>query len=118
MGEGRREALRVNFNRSVKAEFHGAMVTSDAGLLAFRELDEALCLTDRVTELLVATRSGLNTHTPCWRSSATVYSRLAGYDDTNDAEQLRDDPTIRQVVGKRAREHKAASTSQMGRFAD
>ena len=61
MGEGRREALRVNFNRSVKAEFHGAMVTSDAGLLAFRELDEALCLTDRVTELLVATRSGLNT---------------------------------------------------------
>ena len=49
MGEGRREALRVDFDRSVKVEFHGANVTSDAGLLAFRELDEALGLTDMVS---------------------------------------------------------------------
>ena len=45
MGEGRKEALRVDFDRSVKVEFHGAKVTSDAGLLAFRELGEALGLT-------------------------------------------------------------------------
>ena len=61
MGEGRREALRVEFDRSVKVEFHGANVTSDAGLLAFRELDEALCLTGMVANLLVDTRTGLNT---------------------------------------------------------
>ncbi len=119
MGEGRKEALRVDFNRSVKVEVHGANVTSDAGLLAFLELDEALGLTDRVADLLVHTRSGLNTqHTLLAQLSQSVYSRLAGYDDTNDAEQLCDDPPIRQVVGKRAKEHKAASTSQMGRFAD
>ena len=53
MGEGRREALRVDFDRSVKVEFHGANVTSHAGLLAFQELDEALGLTDMVAELLV-----------------------------------------------------------------
>ena len=38
MGEGRRETLRVEFERSAKVEFHGANVTSDAGLLALREL--------------------------------------------------------------------------------
>ena len=119
MGEGRGEALRIEFDRSVKVEFHGADVTSDAGVLAFRELDEALGLTDWVVDLLVDTRTGLNTrHTLLAQLRQSVYSRLAGYEDTNDAEQLCRDPTIIQVVGKRAKEHKAASTSQMDRFAD
>jgi hypothetical protein len=41
---------------------------------------------------------------------------LAGYEDTNDAERLSVDPTMRFVVGGRASEHNAASTSQMSRF--
>ena len=45
-----------------------------------------------------------------------VYSRLAGYEDTNDAERLAVDPAMRQVVGGRAKDRQAASTSQMGRF--
>ena len=117
MGGGRRKALRVNFDRSVKVEFHGANVTSDAGLLAFRELDQALGLTGRVAELLVDMRTGLNTrHTLLGQFRQSVYRRLAGCEDTNDAEQLCEDPASRQVVGKRAKEHEAASTSQMGRF--
>ena len=48
--------------------------------------------------------------------SQSVYSRLAGYEDTNDAEQLCNDPAMRRVVGGRALGHAAASTSQMGRF--
>jgi hypothetical protein len=42
MGQARKDALRLHFNRRVKVEFHGTKVTSDAGLLAYRELDEAL----------------------------------------------------------------------------
>ena len=100
MGEGRKEALRVNFDRSLKVEFHGANVTSDAGLLAFRELDEALGLTEIVGGLLADTRTGLNTrHTLLAQFRQSVYSRLAGYEDTNDAERLCLDPSY--AAGRR-----------------
>ena len=117
MGERRRDAFRVGFDRSVKLEFRGAHVTSDAGLLAFRELDDALGLTQLAGEALVDTRTGQNTrHGLIAQLRQAVYSRLAGYDDTNDAEQLCNDPAMRYVVGDRARSSTAASTSQMGRF--
>ena len=48
MGEARKDALRLDFNRKLKLEFHGTKITSDAGLLAYCELDEALGLTSLV----------------------------------------------------------------------
>jgi len=61
MGEARKEALRVDFDSQIKLEFHGANVTSDAGLVAYRELDETLGLTGTADDLFRDPRRGKNT---------------------------------------------------------
>ena len=93
MGDGKKGVLRVAFDKRIKLEFHGAKITSDGGLLLYRELDDALGLTEAAEEGLEDPRTGKNTQhkiIPLLRQS--VYSRLAGYEDTNDAERLRVDP--------------------------
>jgi len=117
MGEKIREALKLRFDKRLRLEFHGARITSDAGLLACRELDGALGLTEAAPTYLRETRGGRNVQhelVPLLRQS--VYSRLAGYEDTNDAVRLARDPAMQAVVGRRALEKQAASTNTLSRF--
>jgi hypothetical protein len=117
MGEGKKDALRVNFDNKLKLEFHGVKVTSDAGLLAYREIDDAFGLTEMAACELSDNRTGRNTqHSITALLRQSVYSRLAGYEDTNDAERLSVDPAMRHIVGERAKDKTAASVSLMGRF--
>src|SRR6185437_5265519 len=117
MGDCQAEPLRPQFDRRLRLEFHGANVTSDAGLLAYRELDDALQLTDSSADELHDTRTGQNTrHGLAALLRQSLFSRLAGYENLNDAQRLRVDPVMRTVVGGRARHHTAASTSEIGRF--
>ncbi|UCG17258.1 MAG: IS1380 family transposase [Phycisphaerales bacterium] len=107
----------MQFDREVKLEFRGAAITSDAGLLPVRELDEAFRLTEKGSSVLPDPRQGKNTHhTMLAMLRQGVYGRLAGYEDVNDAEGLRIDPAMRRIVGGRANEKEAASTSEMSRF--
>ena len=119
MGDCQNEDLRVGFDRRLKLKFLGSQITTDAGLLAYRELDETLGLTEMGADVLTDCRLGSNKQhqlVPLLRQS--IYSRLAGYEDVNDAERLCVDPAMRHVVGGRASqtEKQAASTSEVGRF--
>ncbi len=116
-GESEKVGLRLDFDRRLRLEFHGASVTSDAGLLAFRELDDALGLTALAADTLIDPRTGMNgRHSLIAQLRQSVFGRLAGYEDVNDADRLGRDPAMRWVVGGRAVMNQAASTSQMGRF--
>src|SRR3954463_16678283 len=116
-GEAQDAALGFAFDRRLKLEFHGTKVTSDGGLLACRELDDALGLSETAGEVLTDTRTGANgRHTLVGQFRQSVFGRLAGSEDLNDADRLAHDPAMRWVVGGRAVTQKAASTSQMGRF--
>src|SRR3954447_22805232 len=114
MGDSQNDTVRVDFDRKIKLEFHGSTVTSDAGLLAYRELDDALRLTTTAASGLLHTPNRQNTqHSLLALLRQSIYSRLAGYEDVNDAERLCLDPALRAVVGGRAKGQTAASTSEM-----
>ena len=116
-GEAESGALRLDFDRRLSLQFRGSVVTSDAGLPAYRELDDALGLTALAGEMLSDTRTGKNgRHALVGLLRQSVFGHLAGYEDVNDAERLRHDPAMRWIVGGKAAQGCAASPSQMGRF--
>ena len=107
MGETRKRALRLGFDGGLKLEFHGSRVTGDAGLLACRELDDALGLTAMAQGVLSEWRTGQNTqHTRKALSRQSIFSRLARYEDTNDAERLCVDPASLLETGRFQRPRK------------
>jgi len=91
-------SLQLSFNASLKIDFQGSRVTSDGGLILVRELDERLASVDLIAQHLTDSRRGKNTQLPLadlLRQS--VYSRIAGYEDVNDAERLSRDPAFRLI---------------------
>ena len=81
-GEADRGALRLDFDRRLMLQFRGAAITSDAGLLAYRELDDSLGLTDRGADTLSDARTGKNgRHRLTGLLRQSVFGRLAGYED-------------------------------------
>ena len=116
-GESSAEVLKLDFDRRLMLQFRGSVVTSDAGSLAYRELDDTLGLTTMAGDILADARTGKNgRHALVGMLRQSVFGRLAGYEDVNDAERLRHDPAMRWIVGGKAALGAAASPSQMGRF--
>lgn len=116
-GESKNDALKLQFDRHLRLEFRGAKVTTDAGLLAVRELDGALGLTEMAGEMIRDNRTGRNVqHELTGLIRQSVYARLAGYEDVNDQELLLRDPAMRAAVGRKALERNAASSQTVARF--
>jgi len=117
MGAPKNGGLRLLFDRRLMLEFRGAKITTDAGLLAVRELDEMMGLTDMAAGLIEDKRTGKNIqHQIPGLLRQSVYARLAGYEDTNGHEGLSRDPAMRAVIGKRALDRTAASSGTVSRF--
>src|SRR5450759_988112 len=117
MGEKQNQPFQLSFNPCLKVDFQGSRVTSDSGLLLVRELDERLGLSLLIAEHITDDRRGRNTQLPLpdlLRQS--IYSRLAGYEDVNDAERLSHDPTFRLIGSKKIWERGAALTSRLQTF--
>ena len=117
MGETQNRPFQLSFNSSLKVDFQGARVTSDGGLILVRELDERLGLSVLIERHLIDSRRGKNIQLPLadlLRQS--IYSRLAGYEDVNDAARLSQDPTFRLIGSKKILERGAALTSRLQSF--
>ena len=113
MGEKQNKSFQLCFNGFLKVDFQGSGVTSDGGLILVRELDEHLGLSQLIEQHLTDPR-GTNSRLPLadlLRQS--VYSRLAGYEDVNDAERLSQDPTFRLVGSEKTWDRGAALTSRL-----
>lgn len=117
MGDTESGPVKFSFNSQLRVEFRGATVTPDAGLLLPRELDQRLGLSALIEDHLTDPRTGRNRQFPLadlFRQS--VYSRLAGYEDTNDAERLAEDPTFPMLASRERRELSVALTSTLHWF--
>ena len=117
MGEKQNQPFQPSFNTSLKIDFQGSRVTSDGGLIVVREFDERLGLGELIAQHSADSRRAKNTQFPLadlLRQS--IYSRMAGYEDVNDAERLSQDPTFRLIGSEKIWERGAALTSRLQSF--
>jgi len=114
-GEKQNSGVIPSFNRSIRIDFQGAKISSDAGIMMLREIDERFSVTAPLAEDLEDTRSISHTrHTYVDLIRQRVYQMAAEYEDCNDANYLRIDPAVRLALGKD--EQFAASQSMLSRF--
>jgi hypothetical protein len=87
MGEKPNQPFQLSFNASLKVDFQGSRVTSDGGLILVRKFDERLGFSELIDQHLTDSR-GKHTQVPLAELlRQSVYSRMPGYEDVNDAER-------------------------------
>ncbi len=117
MGEKENKPFQLSFNRFLKVDFQGSRVPSDGGLVLVRELDERLGLGKLIDEHLTDSRQGTNKKFPfADLVRQSVYSRLAGYEDLNDAVRVSADPTFRLLASQQNWDRGGARPSRRQSF--
>lgn len=104
----------LNFNRKIKINFEGGNLTSDAGLILFKEFDEKLGFSKTIKENLYVEDSSADAriHKNEDITIQRIYQRIAGYATDDNADELRYDPTFTNILGKKA----LASQPSISRF--
>ena len=114
-GEERTNGIRCRFNPSIGINFHGVKISSDTGILLLREIDERFGITSSLEGILQDSRNVSQTQHSCTDLlRQRVYQIAAGYEDCNDANELRKDPALCLALGKN--NAYAASQSLLSRF--
>src|ERR1035437_4719722 len=117
VGETQKQPFQLSFKSSLRVDFQGSQVTSDGGLILVCELDERLGLSALMQRHLTDSRRDKNTQLPLADLvRQSIYSRLAGYEDVNDAERLAQDPAFRLIGSEKIWERGAALTSRLQSF--
>ena len=114
MGETQERHFQLSFNSSLKVDFQGSRVTSDGGFSFGARAGRTLGLSELVDRHLSDSRRGKNIQLPLadlLRQS--IYSRLAGYEDVNDAARLAQDPTFRLIGSRRIWERGVALVAKV-----
>ncbi len=114
MGETKNQPFQLSFNKFLRVDFQGSRVTSGGSLILVRELDERLGMGELIARHLSDSRCARNTRLP--RADLvrqSVYSRLAGYEDLNDAERVSVDPTFRLISSQKIWERGAAPARRL-----
>ena len=110
-------AFEGHFSRHVVAEFSGERLTTEGGALLLREADRKIGLLRRVAECFRDTRQPERIeHELPEMLAQRIYGLALGYEDLNDHEELRSDPLLALLAGKREIEKPLAGKSTLNRL--
>ena len=110
-------AFTAHFSRRVEAEFSAGQVSSDGGALLLREVNRRIHLLERLTSCFLDRRSPfLVKHRVSEMLAQRIYGLALGYEDLNDHDELRRDPLLSLLSGKRKLEEELAGKSTLNRL--
>ena len=110
-------SFTAHFSRRVEARFTAGQVTSDGGALLLRQADRKINLLARLAACFSDGRSpSLITHQLPEMLAQRIYGLALGYEDLNDHEQLRSDPLMAVLSGKRELDEPLAGKSTLNRL--
>lgn len=103
--------------KNLKVKFDGGQITSDAGLLLVKKMDERLGFMDNINKLIEDPRDPKKiTHTQQQLLSQRIYQIIAGYEDCDDADLLKNDPIFKIVADKKDIDESLGSQPTLSRL--
>jgi Transposase DDE domain group 1 len=110
-------SFTAHFSRRVQAEFTAGRVSSDGGALLLREPDRRINLLGRLASGFLDGRAALRVnHRVSEMLAQRIYGLALGYEDLCDHEQLRSDPLLGVLSGKRELDEPLAGKSTLNRL--